>query len=782
MQHTKHVLILFVIISIAKLNFAQQFIGLGTGNYGGVTSLSLNPSSIADSRHKFDINLFSINSYFDNNLVDIKRDAMYRGLFFKEPYKSDYAAVRRDLLSLQSLPANQRVNGLVETRIQAPLSAMITTGKRSAIGITFQSRAGFQTYNMARNTAQLLYEELNNPQLHGIMEDNSGIETNYLRWQEVGFTYARVLINSGVHFLKAGVTGKWLMGQAGAYIQSDNANVTFNSQTELSLQSPLIKYYRSEQADINQFNNNTFFKDIEDHGFGWDAGITYEFRGNFDKFEYVGADNEMLGRRDMNKYSFRLAAAIMDAGSVQFAKMPLTNDHSANFSNWNFAGVKAHNFSDFDTAYAKQVIYASGTDVNFRIAMPTALSANVDIRVHKGFYINAAMYRPLSSFNKNTQSSLRPIEWFAITPRFESRAFGIYVPVTMTNLHKRTDVGLTLRAGPLFIGSNNLGSYLFNDKLPNVDVHAGIKIGITYGEPTKLLKSLEKLRWSALQKDSAIQRDSITKMLAINQLEAKYKRTIDSLKAITDSVTLRNNIMAEFAKADSLKKATPADKQTPVVNIIINNYLPTNQDSIRKYISNMDTIVINNRLPQSVTTSGVNAYSAGQADSILQQKEREVEFLLRQNAELSLMLNELGSIRKEDSILLYQLQQDRTRLETILSDSIQKWRTEFTPAQPVSPVPEKKPRKSIFRKNKDNAQATGSQQQSYVALLLPTHTLLNRDANVQNNKAQLRAYQRSNQNIEREMQRLSRSIAVQTSMVTVALAANSATLVKNAQS
>jgi hypothetical protein len=553
---------------------------------------------------------------------------------------------------------------------------------------------------MARNTAQLLYEELNNPELHGKTENNSGTETNHLRWQEIGFTYARVLVNSGEHFLKAGVTGKWLMGQAGAYIQSDDLDVTFNSQTELSLRSPLIKYYRSEQADINQFNTNTFFKDIEDHGFGWDAGITYEFRGNFDKFTYKGVDNEMPGRRDMNKYSFRLAAAIMDAGSLRFAKQPFTDDHSANFMNWNFEGVKANSFANFDTAYAKQVQYANGTDDNFTIAMPTALSANIDVRLHKGFYVNAAMYKPLRNFNKNTQSGLQPVEWFAVTPRFETRFFGIYVPVTMTNLHDRTAVGLTLRGGPLFIGSNNLGSYLFNKQLPSVDVHAGVKVGITYGKPTKLLKSLEKFRLSALQKDSMMTKDSMLNSKTYNQLEAKYKHTIDSLKAITDSVYLRNTIMAELAKADSLKKALPAEKSTPAVNIIINNYLPSAQDAIKRVQTYNDTMVINNLIPLAVTTSGVPTDTNWQMDSILRQKEAEVEFLLRQNAQQTSLLNDLSRSRKEDSVLLYQLNEDRKRLEIQLSDSQEKSQLQLNPVPNEAPAPDKRWWKNIFKKKK----------------------------------------------------------------------------------
>src|SRR5690606_9300724 len=76
------------------------------------------------------------------------------------------------------------------------------------------------------------------------------------------------------------------------------------------------------------------------------------------------------------------------------------------------------------------------------------------------------------------------------TPRFETRHFGLYIPYTVTQRNDLSDykqhlLGATLRVGPVFIGSSNLGSMLFNNKLKSADVHVGLKIGFTYGKPNK---------------------------------------------------------------------------------------------------------------------------------------------------------------------------------------------------------------------------------------------------------------------------------------------------------
>ena len=68
---------------------------MGTGNYAGVTGMTLNPASIVDSRLKFDINLIGISNYYSNNYLSVKRDALVTGAFFKDKYK-DWSLVQRD--------------------------------------------------------------------------------------------------------------------------------------------------------------------------------------------------------------------------------------------------------------------------------------------------------------------------------------------------------------------------------------------------------------------------------------------------------------------------------------------------------------------------------------------------------------------------------------------------------------------------------------------------------------------------------------------------------------
>lgn len=55
--------------------------------------------------------------------------------------------------------------------------------------------------------------------------NNDSLRYNFLNWQEVGFTYGRVIGKESV-FLKA-VTAKWLGAGAAGFIQADRLTASF---------------------------------------------------------------------------------------------------------------------------------------------------------------------------------------------------------------------------------------------------------------------------------------------------------------------------------------------------------------------------------------------------------------------------------------------------------------------------------------------------------------------------------------------------------------------------
>lgn len=527
MRYNRIQLTLLVLLSsffLPKLTKAQEAIGMATGNYAGVSGIWFNPAIIADSKYKFDINLIGVNSYFNNNYLLVKNRTFARRLLFKEPYNSSYAAVKNDLIQ-EKLPVNGKVFGRVESNILFPFSFMVTTGKKSAIAFTMNNRSVNKVDSMPQDLARLFYTELRDPSLYNrdIMIDS--MQQNFLNWQEIGFTYSRVLLNSDHHFLKMGVTLKWLGALAGGYIQTDNAVVNFKDSNTMSLQSPLIHYARTETADLGQFKRKNLFNGFADQTFGWDAGLIYEYRAKVKKFKYLNENLEEQQRRDLNKYMFRLGLSIVDVGRFTLNKKPLTNDHSANIVNWDFSDVKASSFSEFDTAYSKQVDYINGAPGTFTYRLPTALIGNFDLHLFGRFYVNLAAKAPLESFKKKADTHISPNRWIAITPRFEGKFLGVYIPVIRSN--GETSIGTTIKLGPVYFGSNNLVEILTNESSYKADYHAGLRLSIPYGKPSKLSRSIENLvngsRDTSYRSSTQRQLDSLNK--EVDQLKYRLNDT-----------------------------------------------------------------------------------------------------------------------------------------------------------------------------------------------------------------------------------------------------------------
>src|SRR4249919_1757811 len=55
---------------------AQQNLGIRNSNYAGIQSACLNPASIADSKLKWDLNIFSMSTVFDNTFLYIPKDSL----------------------------------------------------------------------------------------------------------------------------------------------------------------------------------------------------------------------------------------------------------------------------------------------------------------------------------------------------------------------------------------------------------------------------------------------------------------------------------------------------------------------------------------------------------------------------------------------------------------------------------------------------------------------------------------------------------------------------------
>ena len=68
----------FLLLTFMRLTaFSQSFIGYGYDNYSGVNGMILNPGTLADSKYKVNVNLFSISALAGNNAYEMDRSRIF---------------------------------------------------------------------------------------------------------------------------------------------------------------------------------------------------------------------------------------------------------------------------------------------------------------------------------------------------------------------------------------------------------------------------------------------------------------------------------------------------------------------------------------------------------------------------------------------------------------------------------------------------------------------------------------------------------------------------------
>jgi outer membrane protein OmpA-like peptidoglycan-associated protein len=461
--------LLFLLLTVQVAGFSQQssFPGFRSGNFTGVNGVFFNPASIVDSRYRWDFNLFSFNAGVGNN------NAAYKLSSFKD--------ISGDDLKNKLLSGSGRVNASGNIDILGP-SVMFNASPKNSFALTTRLRT------------IVTVKELDGPLARGIIDASDGINLPYTinstkpsivnvnGWSEYGVSYATILSDKGNHFLKAGVTLKYLAGVGNTYVGIDNFSTTIAND-------PILGNYLNQGTtgsvsmgvggfNITDIEANQFFK-FNGSGFGGDIGFQYEWRPGTE-------DNT---RKDLNKYKLKFGIALLDVGAIKYTR----DQNKSGSYNVNVATGDRLYLNQFDNKNLNEYkgIFDSPQNnpryfttspgeksATYKVNLPTTLQITSDLHLHRGFYV--ALGGQVSFRNQKSSSLTDPSLYSGITltPRYEGKIFGVYLPVNYNSLSE-FNAGLSLRAGPLFLGSGSIISALVG-KTKQADVHVGLRFGILH--------------------------------------------------------------------------------------------------------------------------------------------------------------------------------------------------------------------------------------------------------------------------------------------------------------
>lgn len=445
---------LFILVLLSNLirlsAVAQEFGGYRTGNYTGANGVFFNPASIADSRYRWDLNLFSFSSWVGNNKLSLGLKDLTDNL--------DGDSIRNLVFNDEKGPAS----AMASINVLGP-TLMFNLSPRAALALSSHSRIMINSIDIDGKFANQFFDGVDNDaSLPYTLSSNQNMRLNVNAWTEFGLTYARVIRDQGSHFLKAGLTLKYLVGTMNAFahlqqfsstIDHDDAvNQSYltNATGRLGLGFGGVPLDNFEASDLLSFNS---------HGLGADLGIIYEYRkdtlGN-----HLSENGEW--RRDENKYKWRIGLALHDIGSIAYQRdTRRSGDYTVNIpgnEKFYLNTITNTSIDDVNDSLKNYPQYFSMNPAlsgnSYRVATPASLQIDIDYHIHQGFYINLGGSMALSKANSKAWNS-RYYSYLSVTPRYEGRAFGVYLPFSYNELTK-TNMGLSLRIGNMILGSGSI--------------------------------------------------------------------------------------------------------------------------------------------------------------------------------------------------------------------------------------------------------------------------------------------------------------------------------------
>lgn len=455
----------------ARSAVAQGWLGLAQSNYGGTNNAYINPSAIADSRHRAYLNLGGASASFYNTYLqlDLPQTPWAKGFTFQREY-------------LREQLTGDAKFGSASAEVRLP-SLMLAVGPHSAIALTNRVRAFVQFSNVSEDVARLARYGLGEAQDLGLANrvlTNNRFNVDANSFHEFAFTYARTFTPNTTHFFKGGLTVKYLVGLGGGYVHNTGTDLQVYGRDSIQLRNPNVSYAYTGDDYYQQsgFGVGTLYGSQRlGRGYGADIGITYEWRPDYERYRYH-MDGTNLPDDSRNKYRLRLGLALTDLGAVRYQHEQYVRQAAlANGRTVQLGQLDTISFTNLAslTPTIERLVGLREQSHQFTSYLPATLRLTADYRLLDHLY--AGLLWTQNLLPTHTIGS-RSISSLALTPRLEFSRIEVVVPVILANNYRKLQVGAMLRVGPLILGSDNLGGLIGLTSTTGADVYFGLSLAL----------------------------------------------------------------------------------------------------------------------------------------------------------------------------------------------------------------------------------------------------------------------------------------------------------------
>lgn len=468
---------ILVILTLLVLGFqirGQQAIGLVASNYSGSLGTMINPSLMANTWLKSDINLFSLQAFAENNYFYLPADQaglirLIQGTYEWPYFEKPYGKGERNVYSYYDDKSLKNI--LVHGRITGP-SAMFSLHDH-VFAIRTGARVMSSTRRLPHDIANFAYYSMDFKPQHNIYYVRSNYDMASMGWYELTISYATIIKRSHSHHWSAGISAGPRFGYAGAYVSGDDTRYIAYNDSILNVEMLDAELGLALPFDYDEYNPSFEKPNIRGAGWGADIGLTWQFRERPYQKKFPG---NFYNKR-FESYDVKAGLSITDIGWITFTQNAEKHVYDNVHNNWIRVKELQYESVRSELDMTSEIFYgdpkASLKDDRFRIYLPTALNLFIDYRMADWWYLNTIIVMPAKLYSPMIEM---PVV-LSITPRFESKNLEIHIPVVLYDW-KYPRFGVAVRVAGLTVGSDNLASVFGYKDFTGGDIYISYKINI----------------------------------------------------------------------------------------------------------------------------------------------------------------------------------------------------------------------------------------------------------------------------------------------------------------
>ena len=444
-----HKRLLFFLLLIALQNLhAQHYHAYNGSPYAGVFSMYNNPASTVNAAFKWDVNVLSLQTFMLNGILNVD-------------------GLAKDTVSINVTEGiSKRYTHIVAD--VSLLNIRFNINKNNAIAFGLRAR----TYNHLKTAAFFSADSITT--FNGFLHANALNNVQYLQgfttsdsWFEATFNFSHVLHEDINSKFSAGISLGYMQNISAAFASINkityvNVPDTGNTYHQLITGGGLSATY-SNNYDLAANNNNSAKTFLKNTLSSFNISIGAEWlikKPNIYEDEPITNTN----------YDWKIGISIMDIGRNIF--QPAQGSFTAGVPKAGLTNTtleqRFSNIGSLQRLYdSVAVTFTNVTPVAdaFSISTPTRLLISADKNFGNHWFVNSQLNINFFSTEPTNKLHTRELNGLTITPRFEKKSIGFYMPVQFTTQGNLL-IGSAIKLGPLLFGLHNIG-WLFGrvDKL-----------------------------------------------------------------------------------------------------------------------------------------------------------------------------------------------------------------------------------------------------------------------------------------------------------------------------